>query len=41
MSEGINFADELARAVIVLGLPYPNIFSPELKEKMTYYDEQK
>lgn len=30
LSEGINFADELARAIIVLGLPYPNLKAPEI-----------
>jgi len=39
MSEGINFADHLGRAVIVVGLPYPNLFSVELTEKMKYLNK--
>ena len=39
MSEGINFADDMARCVLVAGLPYPDITSPELKEKMRLMDE--
>lgn len=39
MSEGINFNDDLGRCIVVIGLPYANIKSSELQQKMSYYDK--
>jgi len=39
LSEGLNFADDLARAVIIVGLPFANLGSPELRERMRYVKE--
>ncbi|KAG6903273.1 hypothetical protein C0995_000168 [Termitomyces sp. Mi166 len=36
LSEGLNFADDLARAVVIVGLPFANLGSPELKERLQY-----
>lgn len=38
VSEGLDFSDELCRAVIFVGVPYPNIKDPILNEKREYYD---
>lgn len=39
LSEGINFADQYGRGVVMVGLPYPQWQSPELQEKMRYLQQ--
>ncbi|KAI9189892.1 ATP-dependent DNA helicase chl1 [Blastocladiella emersonii ATCC 22665] len=38
LSEGINFSGPLARCVVMVGIPYPNLGSAELQEKLKYID---
>ncbi|ODV79712.1 ATP-dependent RNA helicase CHL1 [Suhomyces tanzawaensis NRRL Y-17324] len=38
MSEGINFSDDLARGVIMIGLPYPNAYSGEIIAKRNFIE---
>ncbi|CAB9497069.1 helicase CHL1 [Seminavis robusta] len=39
MSEGINLSNNLARGVVVVGLPYPDCTDPILREKMANIDQ--
>ena len=39
LSEGINFSDALGRAVIVIGLPFPNIQSAQWRAKLEYIEQ--
>lgn len=41
LSEGINFSDKLGRAVVCVGLPYPNIKSVEWQAKIDYIERLK
>ncbi|EUB63503.1 Putative ATP-dependent RNA helicase DDX11-like protein [Echinococcus granulosus] len=36
LSEGINFNDDLARGVIIVGLPYPNVHSAFVRFSLTH-----
>lgn len=38
LSEGLNFADDLGRGIIVVGLPYANPNCCELNERMNYLE---
>jgi chromosome transmission fidelity protein 1 len=33
LSEGVNFGDDLARGVVILGLPFANPTDPELQQR--------
>ncbi|MHA1607685.1 MAG: helicase C-terminal domain-containing protein [Candidatus Freyarchaeota archaeon] len=38
LSEGANFPDESGRAVVIVGIPYPNISDPRVMAQREYYD---
>jgi regulator of telomere elongation helicase 1 len=37
-SEGIDFSDHCARAVVLTGMPYPPLYDPKIKLKKDYLD---
>ncbi|KAI5632340.1 fanconi anemia group J protein [Phthorimaea operculella] len=39
VSEGMDFKDHQARAVVTIGVPFPNTFDQAVKEKMNYNDK--
>ena len=41
VSEGLDFADNNARAVICLGIPFPNWKDPKIELKMKYNDKKR
>lgn len=41
MSEGISFNDDFARAVICVGIPFPNAHDRSIKAKKAYNDEMR
>jgi regulator of telomere elongation helicase 1 len=41
ISEGIDFANEQSRAVLITGLPFPPIFEPKVRMKKQYLDSNK
>ena len=41
MSEGISFNDDFARAVICVGIPFPNVHDKAISAKRNYNDEQR
>jgi regulator of telomere elongation helicase 1 len=41
LSEGFDFADSMARCVVVVGIPYPNITDKYIESKREYLDQMK
>ena len=41
VSEGLDFADNNARAVICIGIPFPNWKDPKVELKMKYNDNKR
>jgi len=41
VSEGIDFADRDARAVVITGIPFPSVYDPKVKLKKKFLDAKK
>lgn len=41
VSEGLDFADNNGRAVVIIGIPYPPIKDPKIQLKQKYLEEIK
>lgn len=41
LSEGIDFTDEMARMVIMVGVPFPNVNDAKIKNKKVYLNRKK
>lgn len=40
ISEGLDFSDKAARAVIIVGIPYPQMTDPKVILKKEYLDQR-
>lgn len=38
ISEGLDFSDDAARLVLIVGIPYPNLTDPKIVLKKNYLD---
>lgn len=41
VAEGIDFADKAARAVVILGIPFPSLYDAKVKAKKEYMDSRR
>ena len=41
VAEGIDFSDDMARAVVLTGIPFPNLYDPRVKLKKEYIDSRR
>jgi regulator of telomere elongation helicase 1 len=40
MSEGLDFSDNAARMVIIIGIPFPQMYDPKIILKRNYLDSK-